>query len=246
MEEPVRIEDLPVQVDASAVRRHLRLKDESPAAPRVTTLVRRLQAAARPRALYRACRIEGRRGEKVRIEGIDFSSPALAVLLDSADWVFPYVVTVGPEIDEALSLESGALERFVLDTTGNLVLQESVRAMERAIAACHGLGTTGRIGPGAGDGTLWAIEEQDALFDLLGDVTSSIGVSLTADHLMLPVKSLSGMLFPTPTGFSDCGICRSVDCPFRHAPYDAGLHESLAAGSAREEPGPASAVERDD
>ncbi len=63
------------------------------------------------------------------------------------------------------------------------------------------------------------------LFALLGDVRSAIGVELTDSLLMVPRKSVSGILFVAEETFASCQLCPRQDCPNRRAPYDAGLFE---------------------
>jgi hypothetical protein len=61
------------------------------------------------------------------------------------------------------------------------------------------------------------------LFGLLGDVEAAVGVRLTESFLMLPNKTVSGLVFPTTTSFASCQLCPRAVCPNRRAPYDAEL-----------------------
>ena len=81
--------------------------------------------------------------------------------------------------------------------------------------------------PGSGDVSVWPIEQQQALFSLLGDVESEIGVRLTESFLMMPNKTLSGILFPTETDFGACQVCRRENCPSRKAPFDEALWQDI-------------------
>ena len=61
--------------------------------------------------------------------------------------------------------------------------------------------------------------QQRQLFQLLGDVESSIGVRLTDSFLMIPNKTVSGILFPTEVPFYSCQLCTREACPRRRAEY---------------------------
>ena len=74
----------------------------------------------------------------------------------------------------------------------------------------------------------WPITQQSELFRVLGDVESEIGVRLTESYLMLPMKSVSGLCFPTETSFESCQLCPRDDCPGRAAPYDPTLWKQYA------------------
>ena len=71
----------------------------------------------------------------------------------------------------------------------------------------------------------WPLREQGPLFRLLGDVAGAIGVTLSESFVMLPTKSVSGILFPTDSDFASCQLCPREECPNRRAPYDPGLFE---------------------
>ena len=60
------------------------------------------------------------------------------------------------------------------------------------------------------------------------DVEKLIGVRLTDSFLMVPMKSISGILFPTEVRFESCQLCPRKDCPGRRAPYDQALWSKYA------------------
>ncbi len=233
MSDEKRIDDLRVRVDIQAVLAQLRMQPDSPAGPRVTVLVERVEQTVRPKALYRACQVTSSDAGRVKINGVEFHSRTLAALLQSIDQVFVYVVTCGPEASAPLPANRGAFERLAHDAISNQMLRQSCHEFERRIAQQYHLEGTATLGPGAGDGVLWPIEDQRALFSLLGDTETSIGVSLTDDHMMLPMKSLSGVLFATDNGFRSCQLCTSHGCGMRDAPFDSRVWQALANGSAR-------------
>ena len=64
----------------------------------------------------------------------------------------------------------------------------------------------------------WPLGEQRQLFFLFGDVKQAIGVELTESFLMYPVKSVSGIIFPTEVNYENCQLCPRENCPGRRAP----------------------------
>jgi len=86
------------------------------------------------------------------------------------------------------------------------------------------------MNPGSGDVDTWPIEQQTELFALLGgtdEVRKHSGVELTDSFLMIPNKSMSGILFPTETDFRSCQVCHRAACPSRSAPFDKKLWEMM-------------------
>jgi hypothetical protein len=71
----------------------------------------------------------------------------------------------------------------------------------------------------------WPITEQKPLFSLIGKTEELVGVRLTDSMLMLPRKSISGIVFPTEVTFSSCQLCPRERCEGRKAPYDEALKE---------------------
>ena len=65
----------------------------------------------------------------------------------------------------------------------------------------------------------WPIAEQTKLFSIFGDTESLVGVRLTESLLMVPRKSISGILFPSEEGFIACRLCERERCPGRRAPF---------------------------
>ena len=71
----------------------------------------------------------------------------------------------------------------------------------------------------------WPLEEQRHLFRLLGEPRKAIGVELTESFLMVPIKSVSGLRFPSGAHYENCQLCPRDPCPGRRAPYDPDLYE---------------------
>lgn len=69
----------------------------------------------------------------------------------------------------------------------------------------------------------WPISEQKVLFILFKDCGKVIGVELTESFLMVPVKSVSEICFPTETSFESCQLCPRKNCLSRRVAYNSGL-----------------------
>ena len=69
----------------------------------------------------------------------------------------------------------------------------------------------------------WPIQQQTQVFELLGDPLRDVGVRLTDSFLMVPIKSVSGIRYPTETSFESCQLCPREKCTGRRAPYDPEL-----------------------
>ena len=218
------LDPLPVDADPDAVVSEIRLPPDSAYAGEVRQAVERALEVVRPKAAYRACYVEERTEETVRLDGVVFTSRVLSVNLERAGRVFAYVATCGREIADFAATLDDPLARFALDTVMRKALTAAASAVRAHIVERFAIRRHATISPGSLDD--WPLEQQRNLFALLGDLPSAIGVELTDSCLMVPVKSLSGILFPTEVGFESCQLCPREDCPGRRAPYDPSLWES--------------------
>jgi hypothetical protein len=214
-------------LDTAAILAQVRVAPDSEDAAAVAALVDRARAIARPKALYAEAFVEGRGDDTVRIGGVTFTSRTLRTKLDRVERVFAYVATCGHELDGVPLPADDVLVRFWWDAIKGECLAAARAHLLAHLTARFRLGQTARMSPGSGDVDTWPIEQQRELFALLGGVTSRIGVVLTDSCLMIPNKTVSGLLFPTEEDFQTCQVCHRDPCPNRRAPFDAALWQSL-------------------
>lgn len=211
------LENIRIRIDVQEVRRRLHLKREEEF-KKVQQLVDTAQSFLQPKAMYNLCYIEKKLEDTVIVDGLRFRSKVLRKNLDTIERIFPYVVTIGQVFDEALAACTDFLDKFFLDTIGNVALHAVRKHLTNHLQSKYALTKMAFMSPGSlAD---WPVEEQGALFGLLGDVKTAIGVQLTKSFLMLPTKSVSGIYFPTETTFFSCQLCPRKRCESRKAMYD--------------------------
>ena len=214
-------------LDTAALLARVHVVPDSEDAVAFTALVDQAQEVARPKALYAEAFVAGLGDDTIRIDGITFTSRVLRRKLAGVERVFPYVATCGHELDGVVLPAGDVLVPFWWDA-----IKAELLAAARAHLLAHltdrfRLGQTARMNPGSGDADVWPIEQQRLLFALLGGVTPFIGVILTESCLMLPNKTVSGLLFSTGEDFQTCQVCHRDPCPNRRAPFDAVVWHSL-------------------
>ena len=64
-----------------------------------------------------------------------------------------------------------------------------------------------------------SIEYDEETGEILGDTEETVGVCLTESCLMLPSKSVSGILFQDHTGHVNCALCPRENCPNRRVSF---------------------------
>jgi hypothetical protein len=181
---------------------------------------------ARPKAVFDVAYIENKNGDSMEIGGVQFKSRVLRINLDKVERVFPYVVTCGRELDEIDIPSTDFIKGYYLDQIKETAVVLARQHVENQLKKRYALGQLSQMAPGAGAGDDWPIMQQKELFALFGGrekVQEVIGVRLTDSFLMVPIKSVSGLLFPTEVRFESCQICPREQCIGRRAAYDPAM-----------------------
>lgn len=224
------LDSIPFSLDAESLMERLHVTPGSEAAKEFRDLLSVAVACANPKAMYREAYVEILGDDEVEVGGVIFTSRALRMNLDTVHRAFAYVATCGREVDEAAPAPGDVLRAFWWDAIKADLLAAARKYLTDHIKTRYRLGKTAYMSPGSADATIWPIRQQRQLFRLLGDVEAKIGVRLTDSFLMVPNKSVSGILFPTEKDFRSCQLCHRRDCPGRRAPFDPELWESVVAG----------------
>jgi len=215
--------DIPFDMDSEALVSSFRIEPASERAQVIRELVESVRPIVRPKAVYGVAFVESRQGDTLELGGVTFTSRVLRVNLDGTERVFPFVATCGTEVAERAAECDDLLVRYALDTLMEQALRAASRHAVETIKATYSLGGTSIMSPGSlAD---WPMEQQRQLFAVIGDVKGLIGVELTDSFLMVPIKSISGLLFPTEIRFESCQLCPREKCPGRRATYEPQLWE---------------------
>ena len=72
-----------------------------------------------------------------------------------------------------------------------------------------------------GSTTYWDITQQKVIFRILDDkeVENTTGIKLNEHYIMIPRKSVSGVMGDTDKPFQECQFCK-IRCEFRRAPFE--------------------------
>ncbi len=221
------LNSIPIDIDLEAVLRRMQVRNRSESIVKnVEEMLEVARPIAKPKAVYDVVYVDNKNGDSLEVGGVKFTSRVLRVNLDKVERVFPYVVTCGKELD-GIDIQSGDfIKGYYLDQIKETVLVLARKYLEEHLKRSYALGQMSRMAPGAGAGDDWPITQQEELFSLFGGrvkVEELIGVRLTDKCLMIPIKSVSGIYFPTEIRFESCQICPREGCIGRRAPYDPEL-----------------------
>jgi len=221
------IENIKFDLDFEELLTRLRIKEGTSYVKRLKQLVQEAENVANLKVLYKLAYIEDKGDDTVVIDGIKFSSRVLRVNLEKVNRVFAYVATCGYELEKWSEGFTDMLEVFWVDAIKELGLRSARNALTKHLKDKYEMGKIAEMNPGSlGD---WPISQQKELFQLLDDPKELIGVELKSSFLMTPIKSVSGIYFPTETNYKNCMLCPKEECPGRKAPYDEKLYNEKYA-----------------
>jgi hypothetical protein len=214
------LDDFPVELSLEKTLERLRLDEGRSRTLGVEDIFKTATGLIHTQAIYGEAYVNKRSLDKIEIDDVEFTSHVLAKNLEHIERVFPYLLTIGDSLENTARSSESTVRRLVLETIGDLALGSGLEHLKRHISEQYGLETTSNMGPGQLD---WSVEQQKELFSLLGHVEDTMGVTLTESLMMVPRKSISGIIFPTEEAFISCRLCQRNRCPSRKAPFDRTL-----------------------
>ncbi len=150
-------------------------------------------------------------------------SKVISGLCKKCDKLAIFIMTIGSHLEEMVDYLSDnglVVQATVLDAIGSGAAERMAGLIEdriRNVAAMHDQRISRRFSPGYCD---WNVNQQEMIFKILNDDTAA--VSLTDECLMIPRKSVSGIIGIGDTesdveSFNPCVTCTQENCPGRRA-----------------------------
>lgn len=212
------LDDFDFTVSEDEVLKRCRAERGEEEGERVLELYAEAYRVGRPKILVKEVPVVDVNATTVRVGEVELVNAFVRGKLLQAPFAFAFVATCGTEVEAWSQTLSDFVDRYYVDEVKKLWIGCAIRAMEEKVR--------GLVAPDAklaalnpGSLPAWPIDSQRDLFAILGDTKSAIGVELTKSCLMIPAKSVSGILFPDHTGHVNCALCPRKNCPNRRAPF---------------------------
>jgi hypothetical protein len=211
-----------LDIDTQQVLHHIGYDGDDEPSARIESLVKEytdnICHLIEPSYSYVIRSVKSVRGSRVFIEGsVTFRSNVIAQLLEQCQKVAVLVVTIGSRLGDVVRQLAGdglMVQASVLDTIGSDAAETLANVVQDIIAReaeAEGLGISLRFSPGYCD---WRVSQQKMVFRAMGDDTA--GVRLTNGCLMIPQKSISGIIGIGPCdkveSYNPCLTCEKRDC----------------------------------
>ena len=218
MDEILYFEDIHVEINADSLIDRVKLRNSSRSREDFYWAVETAKELIHPRAIVGVGSISCIDDTTVRIEDQEFTSRILRVNLDPYSVAYPFIATIGPELENIAAKQDKLTRKFFLELVGDYSLINSVMQIEEEIKKKFNIKRISSMSPGEIQN--WGLSEQTPLFKLFRNHLSQIGVNLTSSLMMKPRKSRSGIVFENETGYINCQFCVMDRCPGRRAKYN--------------------------
>jgi dGTP triphosphohydrolase len=152
----------------------------------------KVEKIAKPKAIYFKAVITEKTADRVKINGVSFESELFRGYVNPGDTVFPYIVTVGTELDDYAKTLKDSMDLFMIDEVMNLLVNTGKVFVADAVKTETDWLEVQDYVPGNGEE--WSTAEQKRLFDMFEGETEKIGVTLGDNYFVLPGRSTIGIL----------------------------------------------------
>ncbi|PKM59443.1 MAG: hypothetical protein CVU99_13350 [Firmicutes bacterium HGW-Firmicutes-4] len=185
-------EKFPFSYDIETLDKELHLRGNEAMLDILEPIYERVEQIARPKAIYFRAEVTEKTDKSVKINGVPFESALLRGYVEQGEPVFPYIVTVGTELDAYSKTLKDSMDLFMIDEVMNLLVNTGKVFVADVVKAETGWTKVQDYVPGNGEE--WSTVEQKRLFDLFAGETAKIGVTLGENYFVLPGRSTIGIL----------------------------------------------------
>ena len=217
MKDVTFFKEIPVELNETVLQDRLKLRERLRSSKDFQWAVEQARNLIHPRGIVGIAHVSSKNETTLKIDTEIFTSKILRVNLDSCDEVYPFLVTIGQELENLAAQQTSLTKKFFLEIIGDFSLTNAMWYIESKIKENNSLKRISSMSPGSLEN--WGIKQQIPLFKLFNKEAEQLGVNLTPSMLMKPRKSLSGIAFQTTKSFISCQLCPRDRCPGRRAKY---------------------------
>lgn len=189
----IYFDNIPFQLDASDVGEQLKLRNRESLMEILEEQIELAQKVAVPKAAYFETSITDKSEDSVAFCGETFHSRQLAISTQKDQKIFPYIITIGMELEEQYQELDDIMEQYIMDGVQSVILTQATDYVAKALKESFQLKEVTYHIPGALDD--WDLKDQPKLFHLFGSTMEKLGVVLSHSNLMKPTKSVSGVYY---------------------------------------------------
>lgn len=225
-------------IGVSEIKRDIRVKPEENSYDEyIKKLWEEAKAMGLPKAIIRECIIGEKSENEIIIDGMPHKSSLLIEKLKETERIYAYVATCGIELDKwAKKYINDPLYEFISSSIMKLALSPALNILHAWVRENTDIEKFAALNPGSLPS--YPITGQRQVFGLIAGsengyatdyVKEKIGVDLAPSYLMIPLKSVSGIIFKTNEEWHNCSRCSKKECPDRRAEMSVLAEEMISS-----------------
>ena len=204
-------EKFPFSYDMATLDKALNLRGNEAMLDILEPIYEMVEKIAKPKAIYFKAQVTEKTEGYVKINDVPFESQLLRGYVEQGDTVFPYIVTVGIELDDYARSFKDSMDLFMIDEVMNLLVNTGKVFVADTVKEEINWSEIQDYVPGNGEE--WSTVEQKRLFDMFEGQTAKIGVTLGDNFLFCPGVPL--------LAFFHCSVKRAIrvkkpECPIHY------------------------------
>lgn len=157
----------------------------------------------------------------IKLGDVELKSPLLAGRLSSLGRAFPYIVTEGQAMADWGSQYRNTSDAPLIHQIRQAAVKACEQRIEKMLCDKFAMPVISSLNPGSLKD--WPISEQARLFEVLGNIPATLGISLLPTGIMQPDYSISGIFYETDKKYYNCQLCPREGCPNRKAPRERNI-----------------------
>jgi len=212
------INNAEIELDLNKIRRKIKINKDDPIDKDLIKLFNDIKKIAKPKGIYIPIVIDDIGENYIKTKNILLNSRILRENLKNSKKFFPYIATIGIELEEWYQNIEVVSEQYI----SNIILQEICYIMKKMIIKNiknnYNINSASSMSPG----TLkdWKLSERDKLLQLFKGDEKRIGVKTLNDNLISPIISVYGIVFEDMNDYNNCRLCPKENCPNRSADFE--------------------------
>ena len=205
--------DIEPHIDLAQLAARLHAKPDTVTYRRAAELFEQAKPLLKPGYIIRCFPLTELTADSFMLGGQMFHSRVAAKMLKNQRESWVYIATSGREISEYIAAAESRFDQYLLDQIAYFACMQAMDTMLGDISLRLGIGRHMRLSPGSIID--WSVAEVKTFFTLLDGDYQRLNLRVLDSGMIDPLKSVSGILFPTEVEFASCDICSRANCSDR-------------------------------
>ncbi|MEG0378727.1 MAG: hypothetical protein RR614_09650 [Eubacterium sp.] len=185
------LSNISFKLDEEAFFSHIRMQKDSKRSGRILEIIEMAKRYIHPIAMYKRAEIELIDQDVFTIDKISFHSRGIYDILKQKPFVFPNIVSCGPEIEAFCVDRKNVLEQYITMELCNFGCDAAKKAMLADIQMRYNMKEGFDLFPGEKG---WELQQGIQIFKIFSKETKKVGLSISSAGIPKPSRTAYGLV----------------------------------------------------